>query len=154
MTKTTTKRADLLQDKEIVARLLKEHAQLEANKDQLALTIKNEMDAYRKGIKALEEQLIAIGTRNIDQFDKDGNWVFDDGWLHEAKSTIIKTKRSFDFAEFKRQYPELVELKWQVKTIKSDWTDKELRKEYQSMGIELGTEKSIEVKHSKGDPKS
>lgn len=124
---------------------MRAYAQSQANKKALMDTIKNELDAYAKNMKEAEAELLEIGARNRDEFDTDGNLVFDDGYLHIANSTVVITTRKFDLAEFYAAHPELVDVDLKKGAIKKAFIDKDQRKELMGFGVQTDNEEVMQV---------
>ena len=144
MPKTITKpavRKDLTRAEE----LMRTYAQSDANKKALMATIKNELDAYNDRMKAAEEELLQIGERNRDQFDTDGNLVFEDGYLHIVTTTDVVTTRKFDLATFHQSHPELLKVEFKKGEIKKAFLDKDQRKELMSFGVQTDNKEVMQV---------
>lgn len=127
--------------------LMKEYAQLSANRKALQERIKNEMDSYNKGMKACEEELLEIGARNRSRFDETGNLVLEHGYIHAASNTVVVTSRKFDIHALATEFPEMVDMGKALKLapIKKAFLDKDLRKALKALGVSTTTEENLQV---------
>jgi hypothetical protein len=144
MPKTITKSA-VQKDMKRAEALMRIYTQSLENQKNLMASIKNELDSYKENMKAAEKELIEIGERNKDQFNVDDNLVFEDGYLHIAHNTVVVTTKKFDIATFNTMYPEFVEIGLKKGPIRKAFTDKDMRKELTTLGVQLDTEKVMQV---------
>lgn len=126
--------------------LMTRYARLNQSRKDLLDTIMEEVKAYETEMKETEKKLIDIGERNKVEFNADGNLVFDDGYLHIAKNTVIVTKKKFDLAEFAAAKPDFISVELKTNPIKKAFLDKDQRKELAALGVDLDTKEKIEVK--------
>ena len=120
-------------------------AQSYANKKALQESIKNEVKAYDKNMEEAEKELLEIGKRNRVAFDKDGNLVLENGYLHIADKTVVLTGKNFDLTTFQEVHPGMVDIKFKVDLIKKAYKHRLLRKDLNKLGIELGTKEEMQV---------
>lgn len=142
--KTITKSTQM-KDVQRGEQLMSTLVQILANKKALQDSIKNELDAYNKNAKEIEEELLQIGERNKDMFNTDGNLVFDDGYLHITNSAVVVTSKKFDVGIFHEAHPELIKVELKKGDIKKAFQDKALRKELISLGVQIDNEQGMQV---------
>jgi hypothetical protein len=142
---TTAKQPTTKQDLKRAEELMKVYAQSKANMARLAATIANEVAAYKKNIDESEKELIEIGDRNRHLF-VDSNLKLEDGYLHIANNSVIETTNKFNWTEFLEQKGNLVKIEFEKDKVKKAWLDIDQHNELISFGVQVNTEKVIEVK--------
>jgi hypothetical protein len=126
--------------------LMQQYVQAVDNKARLESTIANEQAAYIRNIKEAYTELLEIGERNKNAFDKDGNLYFDKGYLHIAKQSVIVPKRKFNWLSFLQVKPDFAKIDFAVDRIKKAFLNKDERNELQELGITVSTQKVVQVK--------
>lgn len=131
--------------------LMRVFAQVQANKNALMATIKNELDIYAKHMKEAEAELLEIGARNRDEFNDDGNLVLEDGYIHIQNSAVVVTGKKFDVGVFSEAHPELIDINLKKGEIKKAFQDKAFRKELKALGVDIDNEEKLQVIANKKD---
>jgi hypothetical protein len=125
--------------------LMQRHAKAIEQRKLLLDSIMVELKVYEMDIKETERQLIEIGEQNKEIFNTDGNLVFDDGYLHIAKNTVVITKKKFDLALFAAAKPDLIDVTLKTNPIKKAFMDKDMRKELVGFGVDVDTVDKVQV---------
>lgn len=141
---TTTQKKDMARANEV----MRVYAQSLANKKALEATIANELKAYNDNLKEAEKELLEIGERNRELFEDD-NLKFDDGYLHVANNSVVETTKKFNWPEFLEQKGDLVKINFETAKLKKAWLDTDQHNELIGLGVQLNTEKVLEVKVNK-----
>jgi len=135
MSKTVTKTAT---EKEIerahetllvYAELQKEKASIDAN------------------MKAAKADLEKFAKKYRNKFSENKNFHFgEDGYLHYAEKTeIITDEKKFNFKEFIRKFPLLVETKFKLSEIKKAMLSGDTRKPLEAAGIDLDVKEEFSI---------
>jgi hypothetical protein len=121
--------------------LMNEYLQIYRNKEDFNQRIKEEKDAYEKGLKETGAKLIEIGNEHKDLF-VDGNLnITDVGYLHLVTSATAKVGSKFDFKAFAKKFPKLFDLKkaFNIKPLQKAFLNNDTRKDLQQHGVSLTT---------------
>lgn len=128
--------------------LMRTYAQSLENKKALEAGIANEMNAYKENMQKAEKELLEIGERNRNLFEDD-NLRFDDGYLHVANNSVVETTKKFSMTDFLEQKGDLVKISFETAKIKKAWLDTDHHNELIALGVQVNTEKVLEVKVNK-----
>lgn len=125
--------------------LMRTYVQCLENKKALQARIANEIKAYDENMKYAEDNLMELGEKYKDDFDKDGNLHLGDGYLHIVNSAVVITSKKFDVATFHGMYPDLIDISLKKGDIKKAFTDKDMRKSLTTLGVSIDNEQSLKI---------
>lgn len=134
-------------DRVKVEQLMSAYAQLAENKKALTDSIANELKAYNENMRKAEEEILEIAKRNRDQFDVEGNWVMDSGYVHAATITVPRLGKKLSMDALIEKFPTLVDAvkALRLSLVKKAFANADQRKEMKALGLDVTTEEQLQV---------
>lgn len=144
-TTTIRKVNDPKADAKRAAKLMATYAELYAEKQDLDKKAKEKAATVVASLEEAKIELLAIGKRNKKQFGKDGNWNFDEGYLHRGFTSEITTGKKFRLPEFVKNFPDYINTTFRVAELKKALMGAETRTPFMEAGVDVKTNEKLEI---------
>jgi len=148
MSKTITtpkKKHDAAEDAKRAKRLMRSYVELYKEKQELDRLAKEKASATVASLEEARIELLEIGNRNKKSFGKDGNWDFEDGYLHKAFRTEIVETKGFKMSEFVKKFPDYVETTFKVVFLKKALLASDTRQPFIDAHIDVMQNEELQV---------